>query len=221
MSVYAGPEISNDGLVLCLDASNIKSYPGSGTTWFDLSGNSNNGAINGPTFSSTNLGSFAYAGGSNQINVTNASSLNFTAAVTLSSWFKFNTLPSAELGLFRKEVQWQLGLTDSNTIRCLIATNGTSGWTAANDVDYNFLTNTWYNMTMTYNGSIIQIYVNSVLVKTGVVTGTIVTNSNNVQVGYHTSYLDGNISNCQIYSRALSDIEIQQNFNALRGRFGI
>ena len=53
MSAYSGPEISNDGLVLCLDAANFKSYPGTGTTWTDLSGLGNNGTLtNGPTYSS-------------------------------------------------------------------------------------------------------------------------------------------------------------------------
>ena len=51
MAFSRGPSIVTDGLVLALDAANHKSYPGSGTTWYDLSGNGNNGTLNcGPSF---------------------------------------------------------------------------------------------------------------------------------------------------------------------------
>ncbi len=60
MSVAAGPNIIEKGLVLCLDAGNKKSYPGSGTVWRDLI-TSNNGALtNGPTYSSANGGSIVF-----------------------------------------------------------------------------------------------------------------------------------------------------------------
>jgi hypothetical protein len=51
MSLIHSPRIVTDGLVLCLDAGNPKSYTGSGTTWTDLSGNGNNGTLtNSPTY---------------------------------------------------------------------------------------------------------------------------------------------------------------------------
>ena len=63
MSAYSGPEIANDGLVLALDAANPRSYPGSGTTWTDLSGNGNNGTlVNVPTYSNANGGSIVFDG---------------------------------------------------------------------------------------------------------------------------------------------------------------
>ena len=52
MSIGYNPSIVTDSLIVCLDAQNTKSYPGSGTTWTDISGNSNNGTLNGPTFNS-------------------------------------------------------------------------------------------------------------------------------------------------------------------------
>ena len=57
-----GPRIVTDGLVLCLDAGNSKSYPGSGTAWNDLSRNGNNGTLNGPTFNSADRGSIVFDG---------------------------------------------------------------------------------------------------------------------------------------------------------------
>lgn len=52
--MFTGPNISTDGLVLALDAANPRSYPGSGTTWFDLSGNGNNTTLNTFTYDATN-----------------------------------------------------------------------------------------------------------------------------------------------------------------------
>ena len=61
--MFTGPNIITDGLVLALDAANTKSYPGSGTTWNDLSGNGNNGTLtNGPTFNSNRLGRLSFDG---------------------------------------------------------------------------------------------------------------------------------------------------------------
>ena len=63
MSLSRGPKIVTNGLVLYLDAANKKSYPGSGTTWTDLSGNNNTGTLtNGPTFDSNNGGSIVFDG---------------------------------------------------------------------------------------------------------------------------------------------------------------
>ena len=223
MARFVGPRIVTSGLVLQLDAANTKSYPGSGTTWTDLSGNNNTSTLtNGPTFSSANGGSIVFDGSNDQATVSSSSSVNFTDVVSLSSWFNFTVLPTGEVPLIRKNDQWQLGLLNATTIRCLVRTNGTNGWVEGNDVSYTFLTNTWYNMVMTYNGSNMLIYVNNVLVKTATVTGAILTNANIIQIGYLlTVFLNGNISNCSIYNRALTAAEVQQNYNALRGRFGI
>ena len=57
------PRIVTDGLVLAIDAANTKSYPGSGTTWYDISRNNSNGSlVNGSTFSSENLGTVTFNG---------------------------------------------------------------------------------------------------------------------------------------------------------------
>lgn len=240
MSVYSGPAdwwadgtndgrthiatkgIVQNGLVLNLDAGVNASYPGSGTTWTDLSGSSNHATLfGGAGYSTSNGGILTFDGTDDGASAPDSASLNFTTGLTLSSWFKFNALPTAEIGLFRKQVQWQLGLTNATTIRCLVYTNGTSGWTVANDVAYSFTLGAWYNMIMTYDGSGMLIYVNNQVVKVGVATGTIVATANALQIGYHFSYLNGAMGNCQIYNRALSAAEIQQNFNALRSRFGV
>jgi len=63
MGISGGPDLIQDGLVLCLDASDKNSYPGSGTTWYDVSGNNRNFTLtNGPTFSTSGGGSFNFDG---------------------------------------------------------------------------------------------------------------------------------------------------------------
>ena len=61
MGFYRGPNISKDGLVLALDPASPKSYPGTGTTWFDLSGNSNDTTLfNSPTYTNSNVHTFNF-----------------------------------------------------------------------------------------------------------------------------------------------------------------
>lgn len=225
MSLIHGPSIVTGGLVTYLDAGNRKSYSGSGNVWADLTGVNNATLLNGPTLNSANSGSIVFDGTNDYAEIIDNTSLNFNKTVTLSGWFLFAVLPLSEAAILRKDGQWQLGFSASNTIRCLIGTTGTTGWVGANDVSYPFVTNTWYNMVMVYNGSDMRIYVNNVLVKTATVTGDIA-----VQVGQKVRiafvpnssyYINGRISNIQIYSRALSAADVKQNFNALRGRFGV
>ena len=69
MGLSHSPNIVTDVLVLCLDAANRRSYPGSGNSWLDLSGNGNNGTLtNGPTYSSANGGSLVFDGVDDYVN---------------------------------------------------------------------------------------------------------------------------------------------------------
>lgn len=71
MALAHSPKIITDGLVLCLDAGNTKSYPGSGTTWTDLSGQGNNGTITGAVYSN---GYFDFDAANDDDNGTNSGS---------------------------------------------------------------------------------------------------------------------------------------------------
>ena len=78
MAFYRGPNIVRNGLVLCLDAASKRSYPGSGTTWTDLSGLNNNGTLtNGPTFSNANGGILTFNGTSQHISGSSNSNFAF------------------------------------------------------------------------------------------------------------------------------------------------
>ena len=82
MATKYGPTIVTDGLVLCLDAANSQSYPGSGTTWTDLSGNSNDANVGSSvTYNST------YGGG--LVTLDEASNSNTAIAGTFCHLYLF------------------------------------------------------------------------------------------------------------------------------------
>ena len=89
MATDYNPSIVTDGLVLCLDAANTKSYPGSGTTWTDISGKGYDGTLtNGPTFSSDNLGCIVFDGSNDRVDGVHNSELNLTQDLTVECWFR-------------------------------------------------------------------------------------------------------------------------------------
>lgn len=107
-TINSGPNIVYDGLRMYLDAANIKSYPGSGSTWFDLSNNNNNGTLSNTTFDSEVGGCFSFNGSSSYVNLNGGSALNnwdVDARVVYSLpsytsacfWFKTNTVSGTGL----------------------------------------------------------------------------------------------------------------------------
>ena len=94
MSVFGGPDIVTDGLVLHLDAANRKSYPGSGSTWYDLSGNNRNGTINGsPVFSN---GYFDITSDTTYISVSNNGLVPRSNDFTYCCWIKFDAVDGVD-----------------------------------------------------------------------------------------------------------------------------
>jgi hypothetical protein len=219
-----GPKIITNGLVLALDAANTKSYPGSGTTWTDLSGRGNTGTLtNGPTYSSANSGSIVFDGSNDYIDCGNASSLSITVG-TVCAWFK-KPLGSGYKGLVDKGRDgygaWSLNVDEvGNTATFKARISGTNRSISASS---NYGNNIWTYVCGVYDGTTLAIYQNGIISNSASYSGTIGTNSVSVKIGAASDglYFGGNVSNAKIYNRALSAAEVSQNFNALRGRFGI
>ena len=231
MRFPAGPEIIQSGLVLALDAGNSKSYPGSGTTWADLSGNGNNGTLkNGPTYSSANGGSLVFDGENNdgvQLLGTNLS-LN---QMTISSW-NYSSNYAQNGFMFEKttnslvNTQYSLFYNGNNLIYYrtygLSLTDLTVNTSTAEVVN-----NQWNNVVATWDGTNKRIYVNGILRATSAnLTGTVTQNTTGAAyIGIYGNFagypFNGRISKTSIYNRALTLEEIQQNFNALKSRFSI
>jgi hypothetical protein len=235
MSLAHSPRIITDGLVLCLDAGNTKSYPGSGTTWTDLSGNGNNGTLeNGVGYSG---GSLSFDGvNDNTLLPTNFFSFPSLTTFTISLWFKSSqtsggTLfgqqntnnPSSATGwvpviYLRSDGKIRIEPFWTGSVNNAILSSS-----ALND-------NNWHNIITTFNSGTNQLYVDGVYntQQTGkTLTSFTSTYYYIVGAGYAagrslgTNYFSGNISNFSFYNKALTASEIQQNFNALRGRFSI
>ena len=94
MGLAHSPRLVTDGLVLCVDAANTKSYPGSGTTWTDLSGKGNDGSlINGAAFDSGNNGSINIDGSNDRIDVAYSPTLAFSNGIISSEiWVYVDSL---------------------------------------------------------------------------------------------------------------------------------
>ena len=222
---YLG-NIVTQGLVLDLDAAIKGSYPGTGSIWTDVSNNGNNGTlINGPTFSSADYGSIVFDGVDDYVSCGNVL-FNNVSAVTISIWVNIqsfnngNTIISKGAQGEGSNTTFAAWIISSSSIRNrFFNSTGTSGL-----VDTGTLSqNTWYNLTWTYNGSAITVYTNSIVGETAALSGPLKTNTNPLNIarsiyGNNTQMI---CSGTQIYNRALSQAEITQNFNALRGRYGI
>lgn len=214
MGLAHSPRIVTNGLALCLDAGNTKSYPGSGTTWTDISRNGNTGTLtNGPTFSSANKGAIVFDGTNDYITGPIADLSVYTLCVFMmqDSFTVGGGIIAGSIG--SPNVYLQMG-------------GGTNTWQfeyAVANPSFNLTTGQWTYLCGVQNSSNIQ-----QAYKDGVLAGSATTGS----VALGTSYAIGRrpqgliysnikVAVAQIYNRALSAAEIAQNFNALRGRFGI
>jgi len=198
----------------------VMHFPETSGIHYDSTSNNNDGtAQGGVTKDAVGKidGADDFDGINDRIRVRDSSSLSFTNnALTIEAWVKLDTLPTAETAILRKDMQWQIGFIDSNTIRNLVRTNGATGWTAANDEDYTFQTNTWYYWTFVYDGSKIVHEINAAQVgSTHTVTGSIVDNSNPVYIAYcvyTNEYLDGVIDEIRISNTARSAAWIKASY---------
>jgi hypothetical protein len=225
-SRYGIPDIVTDGLVLNLDAGNPYSYlsGSSGTTWTNTvaaSSSISGSLVNGTTYSN---GAMVFDGVDDYIEVPNNVALNSNIG-TISVWFKSTTTAGRSAVL--------IGKTDSvgsyNGINIL--TSGTEIYGQVKGSSDQIISgsllsqNTWYNFTLTYSSGIsYSSYLNGSLIGTNTLTSfTFSTQPLRIARSldsFWTTY-KGQVSNAMIYNRALSAAEVQQNFNALRGRYGI
>jgi len=222
MSAAAGPDLIQNGLVLCLDAANPRSYSGSGTTWRDLSGNNNNGTLSNmdnTNFSSNNGGSFIFDGSTERVNCGNPSSLQITVG-TISAWFNATNTNSGYNGIIAKQFAWGLFVRDNILVSYSWGSSGgekSTGLTVGN--------NTWNYVAMTFSETLgtplnnAIIYLNSRLVLTTTIGHANHTVDVHIGDANASQFFSGNIAQASIYNRVLNATEIFQNYNALKGRF--
>ena len=248
MACHGGPDIVEDNLVLCLDAGNTKSYPGTGTAWNDVSGDGNNSTVDGATFN-TNLFDFDGTNGNVQIpNITVDDSLfSGTNNFTVEFWFNADDLP-ANGGTDWQYSQVLLGggthnlyvnfgdSLDDKEVGVRIQDGDGGSWISPVGSGADTINNnTWYNVIVTYNSSSGWVlYLNGDQKETSATVGDFggtFNDENNRLIGclrdntssssYQNRFFDGKISICRIYDTVLTAAEVKQNFDAQKGRFGL
>jgi hypothetical protein len=224
MGLSHSPSIVTNGLVLYLDAANVKSYPGTGTTWTDLSSSGNNGTlVNGVGFNSSNGGSMVFDGVDDFINGGNSSVLDVGNNITVNCWFFVNSTSSYQPIIAKVLNDYSLGWEIANSSGNFRVTLRPTA-TQIEVISGTLTAGNWYMGTMTFNNTTARLYLNGVEVGSSSSGGPVTLNSSqslNIGRRIQQNYYNGNIAQVSIHNRALSAQEIQQNFNALRGRYGI
>ena len=228
MATNGGPNIIEDGLVFAVDATNKKSYPGSGTTWTDLSGRGNHGTFSTtPTTSNSGGGSITFDGVDDKCEFPSAAFVAGDAA-TVSLWY-YGRTPHRNstpfyigLGTARHlsvHIPWGNGNIyfdhmghqgDSRLYKS--GNNDSLGW------------HNWVFLTDNSSSPERQEIYRDGSLWTSDSNATPYSGTHNLfTVGSKGSieYDNGTISSVKVYNRALSASEVTQNYNALKGRFGL
>ena len=240
MSYRTGPKIVTDGLVLCLDAADRNSYPLSGSTWYDLSGNGYNGTLtNGPSFNNSNGGNIVFDGTNDYVSVLNYSSLEslntsevtveiFAKATGTGSYSPFilfrpdsiNAYSYLTLGNFtgywsNESLSWYSG----GEILGFAYTNG-HAYFQDSEIRQYVVTLKTNNYKLYANGN--QLTLNNSF-RNGSQATSMTTDlfSGGIYIADLDNNFNGNVYRASIYNKILSDQEIRQNYEATKGRFGL
>ncbi len=233
MSFNYSPKTITDGLVLCLDAANTRSYPGSGTAWNDLSKSRNNGTlVNGPTFNSGNGGGIVFDGVNDYANAGNLGT--FYPQGTINFWMKSTAVEDYRNPFSTHYLGINAGIrfeqyTNPSPYGGFNVSIGNDDGSQVTLYDYSsgaaLTPNIWYYVTLVWNTQSNKAigYLNSIqkFDRSHTYWPTTIP-SVSIGSGFDSSrYFKGNISQVLIYNRSLSSTEITQNYNALKTRFGL
>jgi hypothetical protein len=238
MSLGHGASVVRDGLVLHLDAANVKSYPGTGTTWGDLSGLGNNGTlVNGVGYASNNNGYMTFDGIDDYVDVSMSNFFpTYNDSVTYELWSytpasaTWHADPPGGNGtniISRGTYAGYngLGRLSTNNVVAAWYRGSTSGIASAS---FTISRDRWYHLVSIWTGTRAELYVDGILRSTSEVSLVGNPTSSNVSIGRQRAlggnnggWYEGLINGVKIYNRRLLAAEVRQNFESLRGRYGI
>lgn len=218
MGFYRGPNTVTNGLVLALDAGNIKSYQSGSTIWYDKSGNNNNGTLtNGPTFSS---GSIVFDAVNDYITASSSLFAFGTGDFTIGVWIypqSFSTYTHLIALSSQSDFALKANINDGQLYfysPVFTTFASTTGWTLS--------LNTWNYVVFKRESFIAHSFLNSrpYGTKSGF-NNNFTIQTLNIHNGHPSEYAQCKMSTISIYNRALSAAEILQNYNATKGRFNL
>ena len=217
------PSIVTDGLVLHLDAGNSNSYPGSGTTWIDLSGNGYNHTLTNAPFTTIDGVSCFDVSSSGRVQ-DSGTTFTFGSSHTMIAWAR--PLADSQVGTWRTLWRTQpndhpLLIQDGTNLIGYYDNNSTQFISYGLNTGTLGIENKWTMFTLVASGGSTTCYINN-LSASGTVAYTTSGNDHdafgNERFG---SQPFGYVSVAQIYNKALTPSEITQNYNALKGRYGL
>ena len=229
MGTGYNPRIVTDGLVLCLDAANVRSYPGTGTTWTDLKGGNNGTLANmdASNFDSASGGGLLFDGTDEYVHGGDTSG-SITNSCSTSIWFKATGVPSnndtaggtlfAQSNSFNHGIFISMSWINSNIIFGTFINNSiTSNTNSVSQNDYHYI-------TAQQDGTVQQIFLNGELIASRSYTSAPYAVNPAYQIGRwgmgsYQRYFNGYIYNLSLYNRALTAEEVRQNYLATKERY--
>ena len=215
--MYVGPDIITDGLVLIMNAASVRSYPGSGTTWYDLSGNSINGTLSSAAMATAVPGEIRLNNSTDYINYGHNTLLE-PVSITVSAWVNLDDNNDRHI-LITKWLGYSFEI--SSTGYPYFRLNGPGDQYSSEALTWG----EWYLITGTFDNSTKKhdCYVNGVNKGTSVKSSSIAYSQGTLNIPYtgNPAYGKGEIATVSIYNRALTAAEVLQNYNALKSRFGL
>ena len=232
MSIYGGPDIITDGLVLDMDFGSSKCYSGTGTACTDISTSNLSGElVNSPPYtSSTNNKFFSFNGLTNSrlIKIPNSTLLD-TQTPSVEVWIKTNATNQNGFWFEKGTVNTQYSLFQESTNIQWRHNFGTyNQLTTTTSAGAGINTSSWFQVVGTFTTGSRKLYVNGILKNSDSATGTIATNAGGMSIGVYGGYsggrdyyYNGDIAIVRVYNKELSASEVLNNYNSLKGRFGL
>ena len=236
MALAHSPRIVRDSLIIYLDAGNTKSYPGSGTTWKDICGKNNDGTlVNSPTFDSNNLGSFDFDGSDERLNLFDP--VGIYSKFSIDIWHKRGAqtdkyLYSESNSASGSPIWGITSHTGSNNSQLRIYARNNAGTGEVNfqpsGAEYTIYDDQIHNLVVVYESNNLYFYHDgSSIGSTSWSKGNYSNLDINSVAGWRGGsigaggYMNGNVYSVKTYSRSLTAAEVKQNYDALKGRFGL
>ena len=230
MGLSHSPRIVTDGLVLCLDAANKRSYPGAGTTWTDLSKQGNNGTLTNMTdnFSTDGAGSLTFDGTDEYVQEVGSASnlLHELSSLTISFWANVSAYQAngtiaerfitSSHSATQASSNWEIGLYNDNKNLVFRTSNEITEASNSSSISLN----RWYNIVYLLSGGYGKFIVNNEELANQTNNAISIQMTKTWKIGgLSTRHFNGKMAIVSFYNRALSAAEIKQNYNATRGRF--